>query len=327
MEQNIIHNTDCLEGLKRLPNDSIDSCVTSPPYYRLRDYGMNGQIGLEETPEDYIQRLKAVFTEVLRVLKPSGTLWLNIGDSYATSGKGFGGKQNHPGQGRNKNRALAWQGIKAKDLIGIPWMLAFELRLSGWYLRQDIIWVKPNAMPESVKDRCSKSHEHVFLLAKSAHYYFDNEAIKRPAKNKENRPSGIVRDRECKYHSKPNIHPGAYRVGGAKRKLLAPSDPSQRKNTSRIFTPAERVNKRDVWEIPTTPSKDAHFAPFPAALIVDCIKAGTPEGGLVLDPFMGSGTTAMVARRLGRNYIGYELNPEYIEISKKNIDNHLGIFK
>ncbi len=315
MEQNIIYNIDCLEGLKNLPDNCVDCCITSPPYFGLRDYGVAGQIGLEETPEDYVQRLVNVFAEVYRVLKPTGTLWVNIGDSYAGSGKGaWKNKQGQkevytpsPGDALTK-MPKTWEGIKPKDLIGIPWLLAFALRSNGWYLRQDIIWYKPNAMPESVKDRCGKCHEYIFLLSKSSKYYFDYETIKQPARNKQNLNS-------------------AYRIGGNKRNEVKIGDPIYRKNTDRLFTPSDKVNKRDVWEISTQPSKEAHFAVFPPNLIVDCVKAGSPENGLILDPFMGSGTTAVVAKKLSRNYIGFELNPEYVEISNRRINKELGMFK
>lgn len=346
MKINYIYNKDCKDGLKDLPDNSIDCCVTSPPYYGLRDYGKEEQIGLEDTPEDYIERLVGVFMEVYRVLKPTGTLWLNIGDSY-WGGKGKSGSSsgeyqeqrfkdkntitpsccNFGGKGYTRPTDKKHEYIKPKDLIGIPWMLAFALRRAGWYLRQDIIWHKPNAMPESVKDRCGKSHEYIFLLTKSASYYFDKEAIQIPAKTKENRPSGIVRNREYNYNSKPNLNPAAYRIGGNKRTEVETDDPIYRKNTDRSFTPSDKVNKRDVWSVPTKPTKENHFAVFPDTLIVDCIKAGCPEGGLVLDPFMGSGTTAIVARKLYRNYIGFELNPDYVKISSEKINNELGIFK
>lgn len=305
MEYNQIYNTDCLAGLQALPDNSIDCCATSPPYFGLRDYGITGQIGLEETPDKYVERLVGIFNEVFRVLKPSGTLWLNIGDSYAGSGKGGGGKHVYLDLGQTRNNAKTWDGIKAKDLIGIPWLLAFELRRAGWYLRQDIIWHKPNAMPESVKDRCGKSHEHIFLLSKSPRYYFDKDAIKQPAKTKE----------KIGY---------TYQVGGKKRTGLNQNDPALRKNTNRSYTPTDMVNKRDVWSVNTKPSKEAHFAVFPQELITDCIKAGCPKGGVVLDPFMGSGTTAIVARRLGRNYLGFELNPEYMGIIEKRLNENIG---
>lgn len=305
--------------------------MTSPPYYGLRDYGTgkwiggdpncphrrmskysektitghgqeelrgnvgdaiyktvcplcgaireDEQIGLEETPEDYIQRLVSVFHEIKRVMKDTGTLWLNIGDSYS---------------GNNKEHADTDM-CKNKDPIGIPWMLAFALRKDGWYLRQDIIWHKPNPMPESVRDRCTKSHEYIFLLSKSPKYYFDNEAIKEDAK-----PDNSVRDRD---HTKLNNTPGRTRMGGLK---------------TNHYT---KRNKRDVWSVTTRPYKEAHFATFPEALIEPCILAGCPQGGTVLDPFFGSGTTGYVATKYNRNYVGIELNPKYIDIAHRRLSN------
>lgn len=220
MNVNQIYNSECLQGLKYLPDNSIHCCVTSPPYYALRDYGDDAQIGLEKTPEEYIQKLVDVFREVRRVLTKDGTLWLNIGDSYASSMKG---EASYPDNAMNyklgTNRGTLGKatiikkcmGYKSKDLIGIPWMLAFALRADGWFLRQDIIWHKPNPMPESVKDRCTKAHEYIFLLSKSKHYYFNSEAIKQVAKTEENRPSGVQRNREYNYNSKENNNPQAYR--------------------------------------------------------------------------------------------------------------------
>lgn len=317
MKDNIIYNMDCLEGLKSLPDNCVDCCITSPPYFGLRDYGVAGQIGLEETPEDYVQRLVNVFAEVYRVLKPTGTLWVNIGDNYAGSGKGaWKNKQGQkevyipsPGDALTK-MPKTWEGIKPKDLLGIPWLLAFELRRAGWYLRQDIIWHKPNAMPESVTDRCTKSHEYIFLLSKTAKYYFDNEAIFEPVAI-----STIERSKSKKLP----------RYGGDK--YTATPNKFYLTKSGNMYEPRPSRNKRSVWSVSTKPFKDAHFATFPDTLIVDCIKAGSPENGLILDPFMGSGTTAVVARKLSRNYIGFELNPEYVEISNRRIKKELGIFQ
>lgn len=300
-----------MQGLKGLPADSVDCCVTSPPYFGLRDYGIDGQIGLDKMPEDYIARLVCVFNEVYRVLKPEGTLWLNVGDSYAGSNKGWADSRKGHGMQpaasyASTHKAYKGGDCKPKDLIGIPWMLAFALRGEGWYLRQDIIWHKPNAMPESVTDRCAKSHEYIFLLTKSRCYYFDADAIKQPAKCRENRPAGVVRNREYGYRSKSNLNPAAYMVSETpifcERPLFADKIEPQ------------MVNKRSVWSVATKPSKVNHFAAFPDTLIIDCIKAGCPAGGVVLDPFMGSGTTAVAARDLGRNYVGFELNSDYIAI-------------
>lgn len=341
MEINQIYNSECLSGLKEMPASSINCCVTSPPYYGLRDYGHDAQIGLEKTPEEYIRKLVAVFREVHRVLKDDGTLWVNIGDSYAGSMKGAAGFPDNAmnyKQGTNRGTlgkaTLVKQctGCKPKDLIGIPWMLAFALRTDGWYLRQDIIWHKPNPMPESIKDRCTKAHEYIFLLSKSKRYYFDSDSIKQVAVTGENRPSGVQRNREYNYNSKENNNPQAYRkqyVGGRKRKLheMNENDPMFRPSTERLYVPSGTANKRSVWSVCTSACKDAHFAVFPPSLIVDCIKAGCPEDGIVLDPFMGAGTTAIVARKLNRNYLGFELNPEYVSIANDRIERELGIFK
>ena len=298
IEKNTIINGNSLEVLKSLPDNSIDCCVTSPPYYALRDYGCDGQIGLEETPEKYIESLCDVFSEVRRVLTPEGTLWLNIGDSY--NGNKVGNTEvvkNKKVSESNDFHKKLWGGAKPKDLIGIPWMLAFALRSQGWYLRQDIIWQKPNPMPESVTDRCTKSHEYIFLLSKSQKYYFDHEAIQEKAK----------------YPFDNRGERGDSRRG------------TQMNSTS--GQTGEMRNKRDVWTVNTKPCKEAHFATYPFELIKPCILAGCPENGIVLDPFMGSGTTAIVARSLNRNYLGVELNPEYIKIAHKRLEKHLGMFQ
>lgn len=316
MDRNVIYIADCKQGLKTLPADSVDCCITSPPYYGLRDYGEDAQIGLEPTTEEYISKLVEVFTEVFRVLKPTGTLWVNVGDSYAGSGKGAAQyPENAKKYKQGTNRGTLDRGtlvkqkltnIKPKDLIGIPWMLAFALRGAGWYLRQDIIWHKPNAMPESVKDRCGKGHEYIFLLSKSATYHFDYEAIQQAGE----------------------LRKGTEIIGGNKRRgIVDPCDPMYRENTTREYKYTGKSNKRSVWTVPVKPFTEAHFATFPDTLIVDCIKAGCPEGGIVLDPFMGAGTTAIVARKLGRDYIGFELNPEYVEISNQRIAKELGFFQ
>lgn len=311
MEINHIYNAECLTGLSLLPDNSINCCITSPPYYGLRDYGNDRQIGLEDTPEEYIEKLVNVFHEVYRVLMPDGTLWINIGDSYAGSMKGaaqFPDNAMNYKQGTNRGTlgkaTLVKQctGCKPKDLIGIPWMLAFALRADGWYLRQDIIWNKPSVMPESVRDRCTKSHEYIFLLSKRRKYYFNAGEIAEPASTY----NEIVRDRST---TKLNNTPGRSKMGG-----LVRNDYHTR-------------NKRSVWTVATQPLREAHFATYPEKLIVDCIKAGCPEGGIVLDPFIGAGTTALVARKLNRNYVGFELNPDYVNLARRRIDKELGIFK
>lgn len=298
MKPNTILCGDCLEVLRTLPSSSIDCCVTSPPYYALRDYGVDGQIGLEETPEAYIAKLSYVFMEVYRVLKPEGTLWLNIGDSYNGNKKGNTETIKHKvvAESNDFHKKL-WKGAKQKDLIGVPWMLAFTLRSQGWYLRQDIIWEKGNPLPESVTDRCTKSHEYIFLMSKSQKYYFDYEAIQEKAKY-------------------PNDNRGSR--GDSRRG-------TEMNSVSGVT--GEMRNKRDVWCVNTKPCSEAHFATYPFELIRPCILAGCPENGIVLDPFMGSGTTAIVARSLNRNYIGVELNPEYIKIAQKRLEKHLGMFQ
>lgn len=334
IEKNTIINGNSLEVLKSLPDNSIDCCVTSPPYYALRDYGCDGQIGLEETPEKYIESLCDVFSEVRRVLTPQGTLWLNIGDSY--NGNKVGNTEvvkNKKVSESNDFHKKLWSGAKPKDLIGIPWMLAFALRSQGWYLRQDIIWHKPNPMPESVTDRCTKSHEYIFLLSKSQKYYFDYEAIQEPCADQSrtnyacgNRTNGINKDRndndfgERSKNWKPRTKNCQY--DGQKPNSFHLSRENGEPDKEYYVR-----NKRDVWEVNTKPCKEAHFATYPFELIKPCILAGCPENGIVLDPFMGSGTTAIVARSLNRNYLGVELNPEYIKIAHKRLDKHLGMFQ
>ena len=308
---------DCLQTLDTLKShisigicDKPRMCVTSPPYYGLRDYGgEEDQIGLEDSPEAYIQNLVKVFRSVRECLSDDGTLWLNIGDSYYNYRPGKGGmpkqtvasnKQDLPDQCNRRAKKL--EGLKEKDLISIPWMLAFALRADGWYLRQDIIWHKPNPMPESVKDRCTKAHEYIFLLSKSKYYHYDNEAIKEPAKD------WGTRDRtNGKYHN-----PGTG---------LSP-------HTGLTKSYAKK-NKRSVWSVNKKPYKGAHFATYPEELIEPCILAGSERGDIVLDPFMGSGTTAMVAKKNSRAYIGCELNKEYdslISDRLRTIPNKLPLY-
>lgn len=329
MQTTGIMQGDCLEVLKTLPDGFADCCVTSPPYYGLRDYGTgtwiggdpecphrrlskfsektstghaqeelagnvgdaiykkvcplcgavreDKQIGLEETPEDYIQRLVGVFHEVKRVLKDDGTLWVNIGDTYNGMKVGNTEVIKHKCvSDTNHFKKEMWSGAKQKDMIGIPWMLAFALRNDGWYLRQDIILHKPNPMPEPVKDRCVKSHEYIFLLSKKPRYYFDYEAIQEDAVSMDN---------------------------------------------------GEKKNKRDVWTISTKAVREAHFATFPEGLIDPCILSGSRKGGIVLDPFFGSGTVGRVATKYGRKFLGIELNPEYIKIAnKRNSEVQMNIF-
>lgn len=287
---------DCLNTLKSLDDCSVNMCVTSPPYFGLRDYGTTAQIGLEDTPELFTSKLVGVFREVKRVLKQDGTLWLNLGDSYAGSGKVPAGNLKDSGERHLEHitKPYTEDTLKPKDLIGIPWRVAFALQADGWYLRQDIIWSKPNPMPESVTDRCTKAHEYIFLLSKSRKYYFDNEAIKEPAHTTDK--SNRNRD-----DTKLNNTPGRSRMAGLK--------------TNHYTT----KNKRSVWNVSTKPYKGAHFATFPADLIKPCILAGCPEGGTVLDPFGGSGTTAQVSLQNNRNAILCELNDDYIKLAEERI--------
>ena len=302
MRNSILYG-DCRETLKEFASytDKARMCVTSPPYYGLRDYGgEDNQIGQEQSPEEFIKNLVEVFGLVRDCLTDDGTLWVNIGDSYYNYRPGKG--QSYPKQSVSKTkqdlpdkcnkRGNKLEGLKEKDLIGIPWMLAFALRADGWYLRQDIIWHKPNPMPESVKDRCTKSHEYIFLFSKDKKYYYDNEAIKEPAKD------WGTRDRtKGKYHNEG--------TGLSPHTGLSKSYPKK--------------NKRSVWTVTNKPYKGAHFACYPPDLIEPCILAGSEEGDIVLDPFMGSGTTAMVAKKLGRDYIGCELHEDYASLQTDRI--------
>lgn len=309
-ELNKIYCGDALEVLRTFPDEAVNCIVTSPPYYGLRNYGVDGQIGLEESPERFVEQLTAVFMECRRVLKKDGTMWIVIGDSYVGSGRGKGDinkkrKQLKASFTGDFLKPYHLNGYKNKDLMGIPWALAFALRERGWYLRQDIIWHKPNAMPESVKDRCTKSHEYIFLLTKSLKYHFDHTATREPAKY----------DNRRENRRKPSEK---YIAGGTGLGVQGLSKGGCRwLNVDNVFV----RNKRDVWSVPTKPLKEAHFAAYPPNLISTCIAAGCPPGGVVLDPFMGAGTTALVSRQLGRNYVGVELNPEYITIAEKRLQS------
>jgi site-specific DNA-methyltransferase (adenine-specific) len=317
MSAPIIHVGDCLTSLRAMPDQSVQTCITSPPYFGLRDYGVDGQIGLEATPDAFVARLVEVFREVRRVLRDDGTLWLNLGDSYNSIGSVRAGKNdNQNGVGASKRM---WRegaaradgsvrsdgmsrrnmdgthapGLKPKDLIGIPWRVAFALQADGWYLRQDIIWHKPNPMPESVTDRCTKAHEYVFLLSKSARYYFDADSIK----------EGAVNTKMPGRKIKQTTHYGEMNGGNAGLTSFIGKYHEE-------GLPKHR-NRRSVWTVTTKPFKGAHFATFPPDLIEPCILAGCPVGGVVLDPFGGSGTTAGVALKNGRKAVLCELNPQY----------------
>ena len=325
---------DCLESLKTMPDKSIQMCVTSPPYYGLRDYGVDEQIGLEKTPDEYIARLVEVFHEVKRVLKDDGTLWVNMGDSYAGSGKGQT-KNGANDRKVNKTKGMKLNiqkpseiGLKPKDLIGIPWMLAFALRSDGWYLRQDIIWAKPNPMPESVKDRCTKSHEYIFLLSKSAHYYYDADAIAEPSTTYENRPAGVVRDRLYGYDSKQNkirvkLGSKSFSKGQANGAGIEPTG-----NAKKDYYEVPFVrNRRDIWTIKSKPYNGAHFAVFPPEIPRLCILAGSKPGDTILDPFAGSGTTGAVAISLRRRAVLCELNVEYVGLIRERITNEEAFYQ
>lgn len=301
---------NALTALRDLQDESVDCCITSPPYYQLRDYGCDGQIGLENSISEYIGKLVAVFREVRRVLKSDGTLWLNIADSYAGSGKG---SANYPEnasrykQGTNKGMLgskippTIAQGCKPKDLLGIPWELAFALRADGWYLRQEIIWSKPNCMPESVNDRCTKAHESIFLLSKSQHYYFDWEAIREPCvSSKGNRKS---------------FRGGGVYVGGAS---FDNNSPKQNETQGNAKNNTGLRRKRSVWSVPTA-GGGQHYATFPKRLIEPCVLAGSREGGTILDPFAGSGTTGIVAKENNRDYILVELSEQYAKLCRERL--------
>lgn len=268
---------DCRDIMRGWAKEGIraQTCVTSPPYFGLRDYGVDGQIGLEQTPDEYVAAMVEVFRCVRDVLADDGTLWLNIGDSYGGS----------------------------KQLIGVPWRVAFALQADGWYLRQDIIWHKPNPMPESVRDRCTKAHEYIFLLSKSDRYFFDSEAMREPC-------SEDMQRRAAKGHT---------RGAGGKIDASRQDADTLRGEHAKVIDVSRGRNRRSVWSVPVRPYKGAHFATFPPALIEPCILAGSRVGNVVLDPFMGSGTTAAVARQHGRKYIGCELNEAYGDLQDERI--------
>ncbi len=352
-----ILNGDCRDVLKTLPDQSVNCVVTSPPYFGLRDYGVNGQIGLEPTPEDFVNELLQVFRQVWRVLKDDGTVWLNLGDSYAGSGRGGypGGKSGLDGttEGQDISRkargsqksagmhekmrlagtvARAWtpapKGLKQKDLIGIPWRVAFALQADGWFLRQDIIWAKPNPMPESVLDRCTKAHEYIFLLSKSGRYHYDADAISEGLAD-----SSIARlaqnvEEQLGSSRVPGKNNGTMKAVGGRRRGVPPRHQQYEScdQSGLDQVPKGKRNKRSVWTVATQPFKEAHFATFPPELIEPCILAGCVPGGVVLDPFGGAGTTGLVADRLQRNAILIELNPDYAQMASRRIVGDAPLF-
>ncbi|WP_417624980.1 DNA-methyltransferase [Paremcibacter congregatus] len=335
---------DCRARMAELADQSVNTCVTSPPYLGLRDYGCEGQIGLEPTPDAFLQAMVSVFRHVRRVLRDDGTVWINIGDSYAGSGKG--GNPGHSAHIKQKTNtgSLSVRGVrrggenqKPKNLMGIPWRLAFALQDDGWYLRQDIIWSKPNPMPESVTDRCTKSHEYIFLLTKQDRYYFDHDAIKEEANltGKGNANSfrggayigGATFDnseggkRTVSGNVQPRGSRNSFKREGSKRAVahVGQNMGTHRPDRDDGQWDISKRNKRSVWTVATQGFKEAHDATYPPALIEPCILAGCPEGGTVLDPFGGAGTTGLVADRLKRNAVLIELNPEYAELARKRI--------
>lgn len=334
---NTVIQGDCLDVMKSMPDNFVNCCVTSPPYWGLRDYGVEGQLGLEKTPNEYVEKIVNVFREVKRILKKDGTLWLNLGDSYNSTdaGKnpgGFQGKQMRNNEQMNNAYTRHGdtlkgkiKGLKPKDLVGIPWRVAFALQADGWYLRQDIIWSKPNPMPESVTDRCTKSHEYIFLMAKSERYYFNQESIRTPLKD-----ISIARLAQ-NIESQKGSDRVPFKTNGNMKAVRKQYDKSMAGGGSKIkghngyfdeygnLICGDTANKKSVWTITTKPFKEAHFATFPEDLIVPCIFAGCPEGGIVFDPFIGSGTTGVVAMKYDRNFIGIELNAEYIEMANERI--------
>lgn len=329
--KNKIFNTDALKGLGQLPDNSVDCCVTSPPYFALRDYGVDGQIGIEQTPDEYVDRITDVFQEVFRVLKPTGTLWLNIGDTYNGNKKGNTNPK-YTKVNSKEIRKIKSPMLKNKDLIGIPWMVAFALRdRVGYYLRNDIIWHKKNAMPESVTDRCTQCHEHIFLFSKSNKYYFDNEAISEPCtdQNRANWQCGSPSNGINKYRNDNDL--------GTRSKNHKPRTKNcmyDGQSTNTMHLRREQGlkdvkyyvrNKRDVWTVSLKPDHFAHIATYPKELIRPCILAGCPIDGIVLDPFMGSGTTAAAAIMLQRNYTGFELNKDYFDIIKQKLQAQIEI--
>ncbi len=322
-----IHVGDCRDTLATMPSGSVQAVVTSPPYFGLRDYGHEQQIGLEKTPEEFVAGLVRVFDAVWRVLADDGVLWLNLGDSYAGTGKSGGGgaqgkRWEECGMDTEGPRGGKWMpppaGYKAKDLMGMPWRVAFALQAAGWYLRQDIIWHKPNPMPESVRDRCTKAHEYLFLLTKNERYYWDAEAMQEPASGQiagnRNPVRGVFEDPE-KHRTRAGLPMRADRQRRKRGSVPGKPDPTGLEAADR----GETRNRRSVWTVATRPFKEAHFATYPEQLIEPCVAASTRPGDLVLDPFGGAGTTGLVALKQGRRAVMCELNPAYADIAERRI--------
>jgi DNA modification methylase len=339
-----IYVGDVLDRLRELPENSVQCVVTSPPYWGLRDYGCEGQIGLEATPREFIRRLTEVFAEVRRVLRGDGTCWVNMGDGYTSGGRATwrSGASENKGQDvqNDQSRPDTPAGLKPKDMLGMPWRLAFALQADGWWLRQDIIWSKPNPMPESVTDRCTKAHEYIFLLTKSAHYFYDQDAIRTPfaeetkaqsfdtmnfglrdGYREPTRVAGWAHgsgNHEAKDHAKASSHKGPKFDKG---KTAKPTTGHGEREDN-----AKGANKRSVWEIATEPFAEAHFATFPTKLVEPCILAGSKLGDTILDPFCGSGTTGLVAMRYQRDFVGIELNPDYARMAERRIGDEIPLF-
>ncbi len=345
MTYNHIYPQDCRTGLLTLPDESIDCCVTSPPYFQLRDYEHPDQIGHEETVNEYVETLEEVFLQVHRVLKPSGTLWLNLGDSYArhqlTGGKFHGMHSNGLPDQKRVSRNRVPTELKPKNLIGIPWRVAFVLQDSGWILRQDIIWEKPNPMPESVTDRCTRAHEYIFMFSKQPAYYYDAESIRTELKPSSQErlspPNWANQDGSNRIHAGPpggKTNGNMKAVGGIRKKDKQRGHSRRHKGFNErwdAMTVKEQqamgANRRSVWSIATRPFKSAHFAVMPEQIANLCIRAGCPPDGVVLDPFTGAGTTCLVARKQQKNFIGYEVNGDYVALAEARLQRELGMFR
>lgn len=314
MSRYTIYTGDCIEVMKTLESESVDCVVTSPPYWGLRDYGVDGQYGLEATPDEYVAQLVRAFQEVWRVLKDSGTVWLNLGDSYCSSSPSGGNNTSpewqRPSRGAQPEMAKRSDNLRPKNLVGIPWKVAFALQAEGYILRQDIIWFKSNGMPESVRDRCTKSHEYIFLLSKKPRYYYDADAIKTPLQDSS--VQRLLQDIESQN--------GSERVSGKTNGAMKALNVKGEEIGSGL------VNKRSVWHIATQSFKEAHYAVMAPEVARLCIRAGCPKDGVVLDPFGGAGTTGLVAMQEGRDSVMIELNPENVELMRKRLDEHRTMF-
>ena len=327
IELDKIYQGDSLATMKTWPDAFVQTCVTSPPYFGLRDYGHEGQVGQERTPEAFVSKLVEIFSEVKRILRPDGTLWLNLGDSYNNyagnrgAGNGISKNTHQAMQQKPRGYGLSVKNLKNKDLIGIPWMTAFALRSDGWYLRDEIIWAKPNPMPSSIKDRCTRAHEHIFMFSRSPRYHYDHKAIRTPLKATSIAQNLDAQAGSNRPESKANGAMKAVCFGGTKKSGEGAESYTGRTKTGNTWDPGTDpgATKRSVWTVTTRPFKGAHFATFPADLIEPCVLAGAPRGSIVLDPFMGAGTTGMVAARHGRRYLGCELNPAYVKMADDRI--------